>query len=154
MRLRKQVSLDRETQKTLTESLAVSNAEAELFRRKYSELQLRMEALGVEAVEQRSSQARTAPSESGERPATYEQGEEQYRDQLLKLAETMLRFVKSTQSADPEARMEVEAQLRATNVLLAALGWGLAERGSRAGSDGRPGDQCQGRVVAGRWQPR
>ncbi len=48
--LRKQLSLDRETQKTLTESLVVSNAEAELFRRKYSELQLRMEALGVEAV--------------------------------------------------------------------------------------------------------
>ena len=48
--LRKQLSLDRETQKTLTESLVVSNAEAELFRRKYSELQLRMEALGVESV--------------------------------------------------------------------------------------------------------
>ena len=32
----------------------------------------------------------------------------------------MLRFVKSTQSADPQARMEVEAQLRATNQLLAA----------------------------------
>ena len=36
--------------KTLTDSLADSNAEAELFRRKYSELQLRMEALGLEAV--------------------------------------------------------------------------------------------------------
>ena len=44
--LRKQLSLDRETQKTLTDSLVVSNAEAELFRRKYSDLQLRMEALG------------------------------------------------------------------------------------------------------------
>ncbi|MEO6971416.1 MAG: hypothetical protein ABI217_11030 [Chthoniobacterales bacterium] len=48
--LRKQLSLDRETQKTLTDSLVVSNAEAELFRRKYSELQLRMDALGVESV--------------------------------------------------------------------------------------------------------
>jgi hypothetical protein len=46
--LRKQLSLDRETQKTLTDSLVVSNAE--LFRRKYSELQLRMDALGVESV--------------------------------------------------------------------------------------------------------
>src|SRR4029450_1825684 len=36
-----------------------------------------------------------------------------------KLAETMLHFVKGTQSADPQARMEVEAQLRATNLLLA-----------------------------------
>ncbi|MGZ5021272.1 MAG: hypothetical protein ACXWFY_01795, partial [Chthoniobacterales bacterium] len=43
--MRKQLEVQRESVKTLTESLAESNAEAELFRRKYSELQLRMEAL-------------------------------------------------------------------------------------------------------------
>ena len=43
--LRKQLSLQHETEKTLTDSLVVSNAEAELFRRKYSDLQLRMDAL-------------------------------------------------------------------------------------------------------------
>ena len=35
------------------------------------------------------------------------------------MTETMLRFVKSTESSDPQARMEIEAQLRATNLLLA-----------------------------------
>src|SRR5204863_1673392 len=48
--LRRQLSLARESVKTLTGSLAVSNGEAEVFRRKYSDLQLRMEALGIESV--------------------------------------------------------------------------------------------------------
>jgi hypothetical protein len=45
---------------------------------------------------------------------------EAYREQLLSLTETMLHYVKSTQSADPQARAEVEAQLRAANQLLSA----------------------------------
>ncbi|MEO6971417.1 MAG: hypothetical protein ABI217_11035 [Chthoniobacterales bacterium] len=44
---------------------------------------------------------------------------EPYREQLLKLTETVIRFVKSTESADADARMGVETQLRATNQLLA-----------------------------------
>ena len=39
--LRRQLSLARESIKTLTDSLAASNVEAEDFRRKYSDLQLR-----------------------------------------------------------------------------------------------------------------
>ncbi|TMP96500.1 MAG: hypothetical protein E6L07_04980 [Verrucomicrobia bacterium] len=45
--LQKQLSIEQESVKTLTDSLAESNAEAELFRRKYSDLELRMEALGL-----------------------------------------------------------------------------------------------------------
>ena len=117
--LRKQVSLDRETQKTLTESLVVSNAEAELFRRKYSELQLRMETLGVEAVSKDRAKLEQRLLKAVSDLQLMNKEKSAYREQLLKLAETMLRFVKSTQSADPQARMEVEAQLRATNLLLA-----------------------------------
>ena len=117
--LRKQVSLDRETQKTLTESLVVSNAEAELFRRKYSELQLRMEALGVESVSKDRAKLEQRLLKAVSDLQLINKEKSAYREQLLKLAETMLRFVKSTQSADPQARMDVEAQLRATNLLLA-----------------------------------
>ena len=46
--LRRQLSIEHESLKTLTTSLAESNAEAELFRRKYSDLQSRMEALGLD----------------------------------------------------------------------------------------------------------
>src|SRR6266478_3448358 len=45
--LRKQLSIEQESLRSLTGSLAESNAEAELFRRKFSDLQLRMEALGL-----------------------------------------------------------------------------------------------------------
>src|SRR5438034_8056738 len=45
--LRRQLSVEQESLKALTSSLAESNAEAELFRRKYSDLELRMEALGL-----------------------------------------------------------------------------------------------------------
>ena len=48
--LQRQLAVQRESVKTLTDSLAESNAEAELFRRKYSDLQLRMEALGLESA--------------------------------------------------------------------------------------------------------
>ncbi len=118
--LRKQLSLEQETQKTLTDSLVVSNAEAELFRRKYSDLQLRMDALGIEA----GSKDR-APLEQRRLKAVSDlqltnTEKKAYREQLLKLTETMLRYVKTAQNADPQARAEVEAQLRATKQLLAA----------------------------------
>src|SRR2546430_3275678 len=45
--LRRQLSLSQDTVRTLTQSLAESNADAEVFRRKFSDLQLRMEALGL-----------------------------------------------------------------------------------------------------------
>src|SRR5207248_4580392 len=45
--LRRQLSVTQESVKALTSSLAESNAEAEELRRRYSDLQLRMEALGL-----------------------------------------------------------------------------------------------------------
>jgi hypothetical protein len=127
--LRKQLLFDRATQRTLTESLVVSNAEAELFRRKYSELQLRMETLGLEAVskDRGKLEQRLLKAVSDLQLMNKEKGA--YREQLLKLTETILRFLKSTQGADPEARMQVEAQLRATNELFAATGGTSPEEG-------------------------
>jgi len=117
--LRRQLSLKQETEKTLTDSLVVSNAEAELFRRKYSELQTRMDALGIESVskDRAKLEQRLLKAVSDLQLTTREK--EAYREQLLKLTETMLHYVKTAQSGDPQARAEVEAQLRATNQLLA-----------------------------------
>jgi hypothetical protein len=117
--LRRQLSLRQETEKTLTDSLVVSNAEAELFRRKYSELQTRMDALGIESVskDRAKLEQRLLKAVSDLQLTTREK--EAYREQLLKLTETMLHYVKTAESGDPQARAEVEAQLRATNQLLA-----------------------------------
>ncbi|CAN5443158.1 hypothetical protein BH20VER3_BH20VER3_10600 [soil metagenome] len=117
--LRKQLPADRETQKTLTDSLVVSNAEAELFRRKYADLQTRMDALGVESVSKDRAKLEQRLLKAVSDLQLTNKEKEAYREQLLRLTETMLRYVKSTQGADPQARAEVEAQVRATNELLA-----------------------------------
>jgi hypothetical protein len=139
--LRKQLSLDRETQKTLTESLVVSNAEAELFRRKYSALQLRIDALGVESVSKDRAKLEQRLLKAVSDLHLLQKEKEAYREQLPKLTETVLRYVKSTQAADPEARMEVETQLRATNQLTAA-------KGANAPNDSEGPGLMDGKVIS------
>ena len=117
--LRRQLSLKQETEKTLTDSLVVSNAEAELFRRKYSELQTRMDVLGIEAVSKDRAKLEQRLLKAVSDLQLTSQEKEAYREQLLKLSETLLHYVKTAQSGDAEARADVEAQLRATNQLLA-----------------------------------
>ena len=117
--VRKQLEVQRESVKTLTESLAESNAEAELFRRKYSDLELRMEALGLDAAnkDRGKLEQRLLAAVSDLQLAQKER--EQYRDQLLRLSETMMQLLKTSTGGDAKARMELEAQLRGTNALIA-----------------------------------
>jgi hypothetical protein len=119
--LRRQLEVQRESVTTLTESLAASNAEAELFRRKYSDLQLRMEALGLEAAnkDRAKLEQRLLAAVSDLKLAQKER--EQYRDQLLRLTEAMLTLLKTTTGGDAMARAEVEAQVRSTNALIAKV---------------------------------
>jgi hypothetical protein len=115
--LQKQLSIEQESLRSLTGSLAESNAEAEVFRRKYSDLELRMEALGLASVNKDRSklEQRLLSAVSDLRLAQKERDE--YRDQMLQLNEAMLRYLKTSQSGDAQARMEVETQLRSTNQL-------------------------------------
>jgi hypothetical protein len=117
--LRRQLSIAQESVRTLTTSLAESNAEAELFRRKFSDLQLRMEALGLESAnkDRAKLEQRLLAAVSDLQLAEKERNE--FRDQMLRLNETILTFLKTSQGADPHARMDVEAQLRSTNELVA-----------------------------------
>jgi hypothetical protein len=116
--LRKQLSIEQESLRTLTSSLAESNAEAELFRRKYSDLELRMEALGLASANKDRSklEQRLLAAVSDLQLAQKERDE--YRDQMLRLNETMLRYLKTSQGGDGQARMDVETQLRSTNNLV------------------------------------
>lgn len=116
--LRDQLSSKKETEKTLTDSLVVANAEAELFRRKYSELQTRMEVLGIESVSKDRAKLEQRLLKAVSDLQLTNKEKEAYREQLLKLSETMLTYVKTGEGGDAEARAEVEAQLRATNQLL------------------------------------
>ena len=115
--LRRQLSIAQESVRTLTSSLAESNAEAEVFRRKYSDLELRMEALGLATAskDRAKLEQRLLTAVSDLRFAQKERDE--YRDQMLRLNEALLRYLKTSQGGNAQARMDVETQLRSTNEL-------------------------------------
>jgi hypothetical protein len=116
--LRRQLSLSQQTVQTLTSSLAESNAEAELFRRKFADLELRMEALGLASAskDRAKLEQRLLTAVSDLQLAQKER--DQYRDQMMQLSEAMLRYLKSAEGGDAQARMNVEAQLRSMNALV------------------------------------
>jgi multidrug efflux pump subunit AcrA (membrane-fusion protein) len=117
--LQRQLAIAQESLKALTSSLAESNAAAELFRRKYSDLELQMEALGLAAAskDRAKLEQRLLAAVSDLQLAHKER--DQYRDQLLRLSEAILRYLKTSQGGDAQARMDVEAQLRSANNLVA-----------------------------------
>ena len=116
--LQRQLLIAQESLKALTSSLAESNAEAELFRRKYSDLQLQMEALGLASAnkDRAKLEQRLLAAVSDLQLAQKERDE--YRDQMLRLDEAMLCYLKTSQSADAKARMDVETQLRSIDKLV------------------------------------
>src|SRR6266478_5877923 len=116
--LRKQLSIQQESLKTVTASLAESNAEAEVFRRKFADLELRMEALGLASAskDRAKLEQRLLAAVSDLQLAQKERDE--YRDQMLRLNEAVLFYLKSSQGGDAKARMDVEAQLRSINTLV------------------------------------
>ena len=117
--LRKQLSIEQESVKALTSSLAESNAEAELFRRKYSDLELRMEALGLASANKDRAKLEQRLLSAVSDLQLAQKGRDEYRDQMLRLNEAMLRYLQTSQGGDAQARMDVETQLRSINELVA-----------------------------------
>ena len=116
--LHRQLSIQQESLKTLTASLAESNAEAEVFRRKFADLESRMETLGLASAskDRAKLEQRLLAAVSDLRLAQKERDE--LRDQLLGLNESLLRYLKTVEGGDAQARADVEAQLRKTNDLV------------------------------------
>jgi hypothetical protein len=116
--LQRHLSIAQESLKALTSSLAESNAEAELFRRKYSDVQLQMEALGLASAnkDRAKLEQRLLAAVSDLQLAQKERDE--YRDYMLRLDEAVLCYLKTSQSADAKARMDVETQLRSIDKLV------------------------------------
>ena len=116
--LQRQLLIAQQSLKALTSSLAESNAEAELFRRKYSDLQLQMEALGLASAnkDRAKLEQRLLAAVSDLQLAQKER--DAYRDQMLRLDEAMLCYLKTSQNTDAKARMDVETQLRSIDKLV------------------------------------
>jgi hypothetical protein len=116
--LRRQLSIAQESVKALTSSLAESNAEAEELRRKYSDLQLRMEALGLASASKDRAKLEQRLLAAVSDLQLAQKTRDEYRDQMLRLNEAILRYIKTSQGDDAQARMDVETQLRSTNELV------------------------------------
>jgi hypothetical protein len=116
--LRKQLSVAQESVKALTSSLAESNAEAEELRRRYSDLQLRMEALGLASASKDRSKLEQRLLAAVSDLQLAQKTRDEFRDQMLRLNEAILRYIKTSQGDDAQARMDVETQLRSTNELV------------------------------------
>jgi hypothetical protein len=116
--LRKQLSVAQESMKALTSSLAESNAEAEELRRRSSDLQLRMEALGLASANKDRSKLEQRLLAAVSDLQLAQKTRDEFRDQMLRLNEAILRYIKTSQGDDAQARMDVETQLRSTNELV------------------------------------
>ncbi len=114
--LKKQVAEQQQAIKSLTDALAESNLEAEEFKRKCEELVERMEALGIDASNETKLQQRLLKAVSDLRIVQNEK--DKLSDQLVRLSEAILRFLKTASSVDADARMSVEAEMRNANDLL------------------------------------
>lgn len=115
-----QIFLLRSSVKALTESLALANSEAEVFKRQANELSLRLEALGIPGlggdpgkVEQRLvSAVRDLRIAQEQLEAT--------RSQLVRLSESVQLLIPNAPNLDPELRMNLETEIRKTNEVLGA----------------------------------
>src|SRR5438128_8896182 len=77
-----------------------------------------MEALGMESADKDRAKLEQRLLNAVSDLKLFQKEREQYRDQMLRLTEAILHFLKTAQSGDGQARMELEAQLRSINELI------------------------------------
>lgn len=116
--LRQHTKLSKQSLGTLNESLAVANAESELFRRQYGELKLRMEALGLESVGDNKEALEQRLLKAVRDLGLVRDQKDKLSEQLVALSEAMVLYLKAAPVSDPQIRMDVEAQMRSANQLL------------------------------------
>src|ERR1041385_4348278 len=87
--LRRQLTVAQESVKALTSSLAESNAEAEELRRKYSDLQLRMEAFGLASANKDRTKLEQRLLAAVSDLQLDRKSRDEYRDQMLRLNEAI-----------------------------------------------------------------
>ena len=101
--------------RSLSESLGIANSEAEFFKREFTELKLRMEALGIDSSGSNKNKLEQRLLKSVNDLKIVQEEKDQIADRLVRLSEVVLRFIKGSENPDPQARMEVEAEMRAAN---------------------------------------
>lgn len=117
-RLQGDLKLAQQQIKLLTESLAVANSEAEVFRREYAEMKLRMEALGMDAASPQREKLEQRLLKAVRDLELLQTEKDKLANQLVMLCEAVVRFLQSAESVDAKARESIEEQMRAANELI------------------------------------
>jgi len=118
--LRERILLLRASIKALTESLAISNSEAEMFKRQSSDLALKIETLGLAGVDKDKDgiEQRLLAAVRDLRVLT--RRNDAAVAELIRLSEAIQVLIKSTDHVDPKVQMAVETELRKTSEILGA----------------------------------
>ena len=106
--------------KGLTESLAVANGESELFKRKYDDLNTRIEALGIAPAGKEAETLRSRLLAAVRDMRLIQKENDASREELLRLTEVVMDLLKTSDGIDPKSRLKVENELRATAALTGA----------------------------------
>ena len=134
--LQEKVLLLRSSIKSLTESLAISNSEAETFKRQSADLQLKLEALGIPGAEKDQSKLEQRLLAAVRDLRLMKKQQTEAANQLVRLSEGVQMLMKSTDQIDPQMRLSVETELRKTNEILGASTAAKAESVEATLSDG------------------
>ena len=116
--LQEQILLLRSAIRSLTESLAIANSEAETFKRQATDLTLKIEALGIPDAENDRGKLEQKLLAAVRDLRLLKKQHEAAVNQLVRLTEAMQVVLKSTEEIDPQARLAVETELRKTNEIL------------------------------------
>ncbi len=141
--LRRRNDSNKETIHTLTESLAVANAECEVFRRQCGELKLRMEALGLAAVGDNKEALEQRLLQAVRDLALVRDEKDVLAERLVALSESVMLYIKTASSSDPKLRLDIETQLREANKSVDDAA--SKDAGTNAGA---PADLSNGRVLS------
>src|SRR5207302_629179 len=96
-----------------------------VFKRESRDLKLRMEALGLDAGDKTKLEQRLLKAVSDLKIVQDEK--DKLADQLVRMSEAMLRFIKTAVSTDADARLAVETEMRGANEALGLPGTQVAE---------------------------
>lgn len=116
--LEESILLLRASIKELSESLAIANTEAELFKRQAADLSMRLEALGLAGVEGDPARLEQRLITAMRELRRLQDQNEEARMGLVSLTEAVLALVHSARDVDPGLRSAVEAELRRTTEIL------------------------------------
>jgi hypothetical protein len=120
--LRQQLALARQQMAALTDSLVLANSEGEVFKRETSDLKLRLEALGLDAASPDKALLEQRLLKAVSDLKIVEDQKDKLADQLVRINEAILRYLKGASSVDGDARMALETEMRSSTQLLGVAG--------------------------------